>query len=44
MVDPEVPDTTFTLQDRDVEVEVEAVDALDLQGDVLVEYLGDAAC
>ena len=41
---PEVGDARLSLEDRHVQVEVHPVDALDLQGGVLVENLGHAAC
>jgi hypothetical protein len=42
---PEEPGhALLSLKDRDVQVAVHPVDALELQGDVLIENFGDAAC
>jgi hypothetical protein len=41
---PEVRDAALGLQDRHVEVQLQAIDALDRQGDMLTEDLRRAAC
>jgi hypothetical protein len=43
MIAPEVGDPLVGLEPRDVEVEVHPVDALDLEGDVILEDIGDGS-
>ncbi len=44
MVDPEMPDTSRALQDGHVEIQVQPIEGLDLQGDVLPQNFRDGAC
>lgn len=44
MTDEEVSDARRFLKDGNVEVEIEPIDALDLQRDMLAQHRGDRAC
>ena len=44
VVDEEVPDALWGLEDRHVQVQVQPVDALDLQGDVLAQNFRNTTC